>query len=866
MEIKKHAILFTLLSVLLLGSTEAQELFYRKNLANIDVQQLSQQDINRFSSRVSQANMSEAEVMSYLMQKGLSRSEIASLLQKMDQKSLTTGRSINKDLSRMLDEELENSDPMIDRLYLKSEIPPDSLIFGSELFSNLRLDFAPNLQLATPVNYMLGPGDKVNIALFGSQETIEEFEINPNGKINFPFAGVIQIAGLTVEQAEARLKAVLAERGYSSINEGETRLNLSILEYRTIPITVIGARQSGNYTLPSVASAFHALFTAGGPHRRGSFRSIEVIRRGRIIQTIDLYKFLVYGDRSMDVVLEENDVINIPVYDRMVRVRGEVKRPGFFELLEGESMHTLLTYTGGFTPIAYKENVYVQQIGENEFLSKDLNANEFEAYFPGSGDVITVGSIASEYQQRVSINGAVKRPGKYGWHEDLLLSALVERAGGFTESALMTRAILYRSPRDNSSHYLRFVPEDLLAGKENFRLMDGDSVVIGDRREMFPHEKIQVVGEVNKADEFPYGEGMTALDAILLAGGMKISAIANSIEVARKVDGNDELVIARLIKADSDAELIVQADEVLLEPRDIVIVKPRPDYRENQIVTVEGEVVSPGSYPLLNQNERLSSLLNRAGGLNQLGDENGVLIIRDASTSVVPKDLKSFNLGEKDMAATLDSLLRENASRNVYARTATRDSYYYEDDFDLFSDTRYRDKDRSSNRSLSTNEKPADKDQKKDKKEEKETTLIAINNVRTLLQHPGGKYDLHLKANDRIIVMMRDNTVAVRGSVNNQVSVNYMGSKLRSYLKESGGTLRNAQKNKIFVIEPNGRAKMTRSFLGIKNYPRVSPGSTVVVPKKPEQKGRLSDPATMAALASILASATSFVFMISTLK
>jgi len=865
MEIKKLAISFTLFCALIVSSAAAQELFYRKNLANIDVQQLSQQDINRFSSRVSQANMSEAEVMSYLMQKGLSRSEIASLLQKMDQKSLTSGRSIDKNLSRMLDEELENSDPMIDRLYLKSEIPPDSLIFGSELFSNLNLDFAPNLQLATPVNYMLGPGDKVNIALFGSQETIEEFEINPNGKINFPFAGVIQIAGLTVEQAEGRLKSVLAERGYSSINEGDTRLSLSILEYRTIPITVIGARQSGNYSLPSVASAFHALFAAGGPHTRGSFRNIELIRRGKIIQTIDLYKFLVYGDRSTDVVLQENDVINIPVYERMVRVKGEVKRPGFFELLEGETLQTLMTYTGGFTPIAYKENVYVQQIGENEFLSKDLNADEFDSYMPGSGDVITVGSIASEYQQRVSINGAVKRPGKYGWHEDLLLSALIERAGGFTESALLTRAILYRSPRDNSSHYLRFVPEDLLAGKENFELMDGDSIVIGDRREMFPHEKIQVVGEVNDADEFTYGEGMTALDAILLAGGMKISAIANSIEVARKVDGNDELVIARLIEADSDAVLIVQADEVLLEPRDIVIVKPRPEYRENQIVTVEGEVVSPGRYPLLKQNERLSSVLMRAGGLNQLGDENGVLIIRDASTSVLPKDLKSFDLEEKDMATTLDSLLRENASRNVYARSGSRDSYYLDDEFDLFSDSRYKDSERSGSRSLDATDKTDNKDGKKEKEQE-ETTLIAINNVLSLMQNPGGKYDLNLKAKDRIIVMMRDNTVAVRGSVNNQVSVNYMGSRLRSYLRESGGTLRNAQKSKIFVIEPNGRAKMTRSFLGIKSYPRVSPGSTVVVPKKPEQKSRLSDPATMAALASILASATSFVFMISTLK
>jgi protein involved in polysaccharide export with SLBB domain len=796
-------------------AVQGQELFYRKNLANIDVSKLSQQEISRFQTKIAGSNMSEGDVISYLMEKGLSRSDVSSLLKRID----TKASPLSKVNEPQTSEEEETTDPLLNRMYLKSVTPPDSMVFGSELFSNGKLDFTPNLQIATPVNYILGPGDEVNLTLFGDQEVINNQVVDPSGRITMPYAGVVQVGGLTVEQTEEKLKGILTARGFNALESGETKITVSLKKYRTIPVMVIGAKNSGKYMLPSIASAFHALVMAGGPNARGTYRSIEVIRHGKIIQQIDLYKFIVNGDRSADVLLKENDVINIPVYNSLVRLKGEVKRPGFFELIEGENLDALMKYAGGFTPIAYKDNIYIEQVGTNEFITRDILQKEFSSYFPASGDVMTVGSISDRFYNRIMISGAVNRPGTYGWDEGMQLSHLMLRAGGLEESALLSRGIIYRSGRNHENEYLRFNPKEVSEGLNDIPLKDGDSVVIGDKRKMFPYKNIQVVGEVNNADKFTYGEGMTALDAIMLAGGMKYSANINQIVITRKLKDGNDIVVANTIKADSDAELIIRADEVMLLPGDIVIVRPDPDMTELEIVTVKGEVTKPGAYVLLEKNERLSSVLDRAGGLTQLGDENGVLIIRSNTNPIITKRLKSYSIQQNDsIPITIqDTLIKGDKN-------------------------------------------------KKDIEVRVEPDYIAINNMTSLMKNPGGKYDINMQKGDSIVVLMRDNTVSVRGMVNNQVIVNHMGKRLKHYINESGGTMKNAQKSRIFVVEPNGRARMTRQFMGIRKYPHVVPGSIVVVPEKEKNKGKIGDAATLAAIASILASATTIVLLITTLK
>jgi protein involved in polysaccharide export with SLBB domain len=812
MEIAKAK--YLIIWLLFVGlAVQGQELFYRKNLANIDVNKLSQQEINRFQTQIATSNMSEGEVISYLMEKGLSRNEISDLLTRMDTQSSTLSGA---GVSQQTDEQ-GTIDPLVNRMYVKSKMPPDSMVFGSELFSAGKLDFAPNLQLATPVNYILGPGDQVNVTLFGNQEAIHDQLIDPSGSLTLPYAGMVQVGGLTVEQTVEKIKQILVSRGFNALSSGETRINISVKKYRSMPIMVIGAKNSGKYLVPSVASAFHALVMAGGPNPNGTFRNIEVIRHGKIIQHIDLYKFIVNGDRSKDVLLEENDVVNIPVYEKLVRLKGEVKRPGFFELIEGENLDTLMRYAGGFTPIAYKDNIYIEQVGSNEFITRDILQSEFAQYFPASGDVMMVGSISDRYFNRVMISGAVNRPGTYGWDEGMSLSHLLHRAGGLEESALLTRGILYRSDRSHKNEYLRFIPKDVADGNSDIQLQDGDSVVVGDRRKLFPYETVQVVGEVNREDHFTFADGMTVLDAIMLAGGIKYSAKANEIVVTRKTENSDDMVIATTIHAPTSAELIIRADDVLLQARDVVIVRPDPDYFDLQLVTIEGEIKNPGSYALLKKNEPLSSVLNRAGGLTNLGDENGVLIIRSNSNPVMTRRMKSLNFFNDTVPAALDTLIKKS--------TASK-----------------------ANKTVN------------------EPDYIAINNVKSLMKNPGGKYDLNLQRGDRVVVLMRDNTVSIRGMVNNQVTVNHMGSRLKHYIKESGGTMKNAQKSRIFVIEPNGRARMTQQFLGLRKYPHVVPGSIVVVPAKQKNKSKFVDPAMMAAIASILASTTTVVLLITTLK
>ncbi len=850
-KLKSRYCTIGLLVMLIISSAHGQELFFQRNLADFDVNTLTQHELQRFQRQIAFTNMSEADVVSYLMHKGLPRREITSLLQRMERlESPLAPRTGREDID-LFSPFAERYDPMINRMFLQSNVLPDSLIFGSELFNNAQLDFAPNLQIATPVNYVLGPGDRINLTLYGDQEAITDQTIDPGGRVTVPYAGVVMLGGLTVEQAEQRLRNILITRGFESLATGRTRMTLSVTGYRTIPITVIGARNSGNYLVPSVASAFHALFMAGGPHSRGTYRQIEVIRRGTVIQQIDLYRFLIHGDRSQDVLLEENDVINIPVHANLVRLKGEVKRPGFFELLDGENLDTLLMFAGGFTPIAYRENLYVEQVGTNEFRSRDLLLEEFSDYYPASGDVITVGSILNRFINRVTISGAIMRPGSYGWDEGMMLSNLITRAGGMEESVLLSRGLIYRSSRFHTNEYIRFVPQMIKDGSADVPLMDGDSVVLADRRTMFPFEFIQVAGEVNNPNRFKHGEGMTALDAILLAGGMKLTASVNRIEIARRVVGSNDATIAAVIEAQTDAELIIRADEQQLQPHDIVIVRPNPELREHLLVKIEGEITYPGAYVLLTKGEKLSSVIKRAGGLTAQGDPNAVLIIRETVNPFIQRELQEARVEGNELpyydTITGQYFIREMLTGALIPDTVPA-SFRKRQNLNLTGAT--------SIDQFTRQQGPMPRTSQFD--------TISVNNLLSILNRPGGEYDLHLQNNDRLLVLARNNTVRVKGMVNNDVTVNFTNSRLRTYLDEAGGLKRDSHKQGIFVIEPNGRSRMTRSFIGIRQYPRVVPGSVVVVPPEPLDEMR-RDPAQMAAVASILTSAAGLVIMISSL-
>jgi protein involved in polysaccharide export with SLBB domain len=824
MEVMKKLLLITFL--VLGGSSlgQAQDFFYRKNLANIRVDNLSQDQVIRFQRQVQQSNMSEQEVANYLVSKGLSRDEINKLKKRMGSLAGGGGNGSVAGDFELLDQYFRLRDSLQllkadsafipsgkNRNYLRAKEVADSVIFGSELFANSKMSFISEVQLATPDRYILGPRDVITMTLFGAQESSLELKVQPDGKVNVPYAGVMPLAGLTIEQATDKMKQALIRNGYATLATGETELNLTIAEFRTFPVTVIGARNSGNYVVPSIATVFHVLHLAGGPNKRGTYREIEVIRKGKVVQRIDLYRFLAAGDNSQNINLKENDVINIPIYANRVMVKGEVKRPGLFELLPGENFERLLAYAGGFTDAAFKERVYVEQIGENEFTTRDIEAAAYPSYTPSSGDVLIVGSILNRFSNRIAIGGAIKRPGYYGWETDMPLSVLIEKAGGLQENALLTRGLIYRAKKDNSKTYLQFIPQEVLDGKTALTLEDGDSILIGDKSVLFPEEYVRVMGQVRLEGEFIFGSGMTAMDAILMAGGFKRNAMPKRIEIARRINATTDFEIAKLIHAQTDFELVVKAEDEILEAGDIVLVRPNPSYQEQRVVMLEGEFNYPGPYVLLKQRESIGALLKRAGGLTSMADQRFAYVVRERKQNQLNErkintlPQKTEDLNKEELGVAEPDLTPTDAVRL-------------------------------------------------------DTIVI---DLALVLRRKGSRYDLDLQKGDKVVVPLMHNMVSVNGEVNSKVTMNYNGKSVRSYLSDAGGLTPQADKKRIYVVHANGMAAQTHTFLGIKNYPKIKPGSVVVVPMK-EQVEHKRDPANLAAASSIIASTTSLLFILIT--
>jgi len=835
MEIVKRLVIALLLTIVVPHIASAQqELFYKKNLANIKVDQLSDEQVLRFRREIESSSMSEKEIASYLRSKGLSKAEEAKLRKRLGGKTTSQGSMADMENFDLMGEYLRMRDSLelligdtsaMKRGYAKTRIVSDSIIFGSELFMNAKMSFTPNLKLATPVNYQVGPGDVLSVTLFGFQEGNYELEVTPEGKLNVPYGGLISVGGLNIGQVTKKIEQALAKSGFSSLRNGDTQLSVTLSDYRSIPVTVIGARSSGNFMMPAVATVFHALYQAGGPTSRGTYREIELIRKGKVIQKIDLYKFLVSGDMGQNIGLQENDVINIPVYESRIMLKGEVKRPGLFELLANETLEDLLKFAGGFTDIAYKNQLHIEQVGDNEFVTKDVEQAAFAQFKPKTGDIIEVGSILNRFSKRVAAAGAVMRPGYYGWQEGMMLKDLLKLTQGVKENALMTRGLIFRSRKDHTREYLRFNVDEAVNGSYNMALEDGDSLVIGDRSLFFPEDKVNVIGEVINPGEYQFGQNMTLGDALLLAGGLKKTAIPNRVEIARRVDNSGNMEVAKAIEGKTDLELIIKADEIVLQPQDVVLVRPNPAYQEQKLVEIIGEVNYPGPYVIVRKEEKISDVVQRAGGPTNQADLRAVFLIRKKPNTLY---LKVQNQAEEEEMDFMSSSKKTNQNKTNTGKSGL-DAYL-------------------SN--METDSMVLD------------TIVIELNKI---MLRNGNKYDLVLRDGDILHLPEKENTVAVKGAVNSTLVINYNGSKLRSYLRDAGGTSKNADRRRIYVVEPSGKSRATVSFLWMRKFPKVIPGSTVMVPPRQVEDEVARDPARTAATASIIASTTGLVFLIASL-
>lgn len=649
-------------------------------------------------------------------------------------------------------------------------------IFGHDVFNNKNLTFESSMNLATPQNYVLGPGDEVNVDIWGaSQESITE-SVSPDGTITIEGIGVIKLGGLSVSQAKAKLKQVIGPRYQGS------QIDLTLGQTRTITISVMGeVKVPGTYTMSAFATVYNALYMAGGPNEIGTLRNVKVYRKGKLLSNVDVYDFLLNGKLSGDVRLQDNDVITVSPYEALVNITGKVKRPMFYEMKENESAATLLRYAGGFTGDAYTKAIRVNRkagAGYSVFNIGEFDMNSFKLM---DEDSVSIDSTLNRYQNMVEIRGAVFRPGMYQVGGEInTVKALIEAAAGVTEEAISQHAVMHRIKADRS---LEMISLDLRAIMEgtapDIALKNEDVIYIASRQERNEKKTVTISGEVAYPGVYRYAENETIEDLIIQAGGPTEAASLTKVDVSRRItdpnstEASDKIAQNFSFKLNPDFTISDQPD-FTLQPFDEVYVRRSPDYNEQQVISIEGEVQFSGNYTLSSKGQRLSEVIKMAGGLTNQAYAEGTKLLRQMTAE------------ERDMMETM-------------LRTAQRNSG--NDSIDV--------------KKLMTN-----------------TTYPVGIELDKALKNPGTDDDPILREGDRIVVPRYDGTVKINGEVLFPNTVYFKeGKNTDYYINLAGGTTSTAKKSMTVIIYMNGMvARADR-----KHKPR--PGCQIVVPTKSRRKG-----------------------------
>ena len=689
-----------------------------------------------------------------------------------------------------------------DEDFMKKKDEDKRKIFGHDVFNNKNLTFESSMNLATPQNYTLGPGDVVNVDVWGaSQETVSE-TISPDGTITIEGIGVIQLGGLTVSQAKSRLKQVLGPRYQGS------KIDLTVGQTRTITVSVMGeVKVPGTFTMSAFATVYNALYMAGGPNEIGTLRNVKVYRKGKLISNVDVYDFLLNGKLSGDVRLQDNDVITVSPYESLVNITGKVKRPMFYEMKKSESAATLLKYAGGFTGDAYTKAIRINRkagAGYSVFSVGEFDLNTFKLM---DEDSVSVDSTLARYQNMVEIKGAIFRPGMYHVGGDIsTVKALVEAAAGLTEGAIGQHAVMHRMKVDRTLEVLSLDINGILEGTvPDVPLRNEDVIYIASREENETLRTVSINGEVHYPGTYKFADNETIEDLIIQAGGPTEAASLVKIDVARRItnpnatEADDQIAQTFSFKLTPDFAIQGQPD-FTLQPFDEVYVRRSPNYTEQQNVTIEGEVQFEGTYALSNKGQRLSELLKQAGGLTKRAYPEGTKLLR----LMTPE--------ERDQMETM-------------LRTAQRNSG--NDSIDI--------------RKLVTNA----------------NYPVGIE-MDKALENPGSEDDPILREGDRIIVPRYDGTVKINGEVLYPNTVRFKeGKNAKYYINLAGGTTSTAKESQTIIIYMNGMvAKADR-----KHKPR--PGCQIVVPTK--RKGRTMGLAEWLTIGSSTASIATMIATIANL-
>jgi protein involved in polysaccharide export with SLBB domain len=765
-----------------LGTLRAQDLLKGTDLSTIKVDYLSDSDIAKVKVQLQNNNTTIEQVKSMALAKGMSETEFAKLKERLGDTQVKTPTTPNRYDTEDNKEELTRKQDKIINKKVKDTL--NSLVFGSELFDNPELNFEPPSKLATPVNYVLGPGDELQISVYGVQEYNANIPVSLEGKVDIQHAGQISVSGMTIEAATQKIRGAIS-RVYSTVASGQSQVGISLSRIRTIKITIIGSKQPGNYSISSLSSVYNALFLGGGPGKNGSYRNIELLRNNKVYKKIDIYNFLVNGNQSDNVGLKDNDVIRIPAYTQRVTVEGQVRRPGIFEMKTGETFKDLLTFASGFNEFAYTASVNVLQKTNKEYKVKDIKSSEFATYKPLSGDVFRVTKILNRFENRIKIEGAVFRPDIYSFYEGMHISDLVAQADGLKEDAYTARATIVRTKSDLTTEVTNVNLELALSGdvESNIRLQKEDVVTVYSILDFREEYKITIDGEIKKPGIYEFHENLTLNDLLVQAGGLTGSA-SKKVEIARmiKSDTTDDANPSRVLLFNLD--IIAGNNEQIknfeLAPFDVVNIRRMAVYEKPEMVTVSGAVNYTGKYVLANKKEKIYDVIQRAGGLKAVANLDGVKIKRPIqATQIEELENVNLNLGKKDS-------IQDKLTKKL--------------------------------------------------KEDLKFATIPVD-WRKIVKDPTDKTNVTLFPGDEIEVSVYNESVKVTGSVLLTSEIPYNSGKGFSYyLGAVGGTDAKGWKKKAYIIYPNGKAAVSSSFFFIRSYPKVLPGSQIVVPEKPETK------------------------------
>lgn len=793
----------------------AQQELNINNISSINIDDLSDAQIQKFISKVEESGYTEDQLILMAKSKGMSEMQIQKLRARIME--VRSGKSSSNQSSTLtnlrqskLEQESENADefdlgsndPFFNLLADSTEVDEGLKVFGMKFFKNSKLTFEPGLNMPTPKNYIIGSGDEMIIDIWGASEQTYQLMVSPEGSIRVPNLGPIYVSGLTVEAAKSKVISRL-KKIYSTIGRGSFA-DVTLGQIRSTNVHVIGAVQKpGTYTLSSFGTAFNALYSAGGPTEDGSFRKIEIYRSRKLISTLDAYKFFVEGTGE-NITLQDQDVVIVRPYTNRIIFDGEVKNPAIYEILDDETFEDLLLYSGGFTDKAYRGVVNLRRVEKNRKTVRSIDLDSVGNFNMKNGDEIYVSKITNEFLDRVTVEGPVMNPGEYQLRDGMTLLDLINKADGLKGDVFMERGVIIRQNSDFTLSSTAFDPKKILASEESIVLENNDIVKFQSIYDLREEYHITIEGEVQRPGKFSYAKGMTVENLIYLAGGFKESASKSFVEVARRInpdsakDFNNTAEIFNF-NINKDLSISAKASKFVLEPFDLVVIRRSPYYDDQEVIRIEGEVKYPGMYALDQKDERISSVLKRSGGLTNFAYSKGAILIRRTEFYVPPENLAEDEDG--------NLIVTEIDGRDASKIRREDLTYLFKKDT-LFADSAHIFR-------------------------QQESIGIELDKV---IKDPGGKYDLILREGDILSIPRELQTVRVRGEVLYPSNVRHDDSYgFKRFIASAGGFDQDAKKSKSYIIYANGLSAQTKSFLFFKSYPKVEPGAEIVVPRKPER-------------------------------